>query len=131
MNSHFFSVCKSDKCTVDTKIHEFTSSNLNFVHYDFPRKPSAQLQNKSWKYFLLLTALVLGALLGQTQPKHIRFFPVPIFGLLHQIVPCFSSYFFRCFSAPVRAYPTSQHFSSVFEPRTCISSDLRTVNDFF
>ena len=56
--------------TVDTKIHEFTSSNLNFVHYYFPRKPSAQLQNKSWKYFLLLPALVLGALLGQTQPKH-------------------------------------------------------------
>ena len=43
----------------------------------------------------------------------------------------FSSYFFHYFSAPVRAYPTSQPFSSVFEPHTCISSDFETCQRIF
>ena len=64
-------------------------------------------------------------------PFLILLFPVPIFGLLHQIFPFFSSYFFHWFSAPACAYPTSQHFSSVFEPHTCISSDFETSQRFF
>ena len=68
---------------------------------------------------------------GWGPPFLILFFPVPIFGLLHQIFPFFSSYFFHCFSAPVRAYPTSQPLSSVFEPRKCISSAFETSQRLF
>ena len=35
------------------------------------------------------------------------------------------------FSAPVRAHPTSQPVSSVFEQRTCISSDFEPSQRFF
>ena len=52
MNSHFFSVCKSDKCTVDTKIHEFTSSNLNFVRYYFPMETKCTITKQIMEILL-------------------------------------------------------------------------------
>ena len=58
--------------------------------------------------------------------------PVPRFGgTLFLTWDSKSGWVFHWFSAPVRAHPTSQPFSSVFEPHTCISSDFETSQRLF
>ena len=52
MTSQFCIVCKSDKCTVDTKIHEFTSSNLNFVRYYFPMETKCTITKQIMEILL-------------------------------------------------------------------------------
>ena len=82
---------------------------------------AAQLLSSAFVFSLRLSWL--GYILGCPSPH--SFFSYLI---LRACPPC---YFFHCFSVPVRAYPTLQPFSSVFDPRTYISSDFETSQRLF
>ena len=82
---------------------------------------AAQLLSSAFVFSLRLSWL--GYILGCPSPH--SFFSYLI---LRACPPC---YFFHCFSVPVRAYPTSQPFSSVVEPDTCTSSDFETSPRLF
>ena len=115
----------------DMQLHRSRQKSDGWVVPAAVAKPSHLSSSSLSSVHLLLISQAFHLRPMSCPPFLIHFFPVPIFGLLHQIFLFFHSYFFHCFSAPVRAYPTSQPFSSVFEPRTCIPSDFEISQRLF